>query len=409
MNKKELNFILQQGEGQYYNPSSLINSEVVNTLTEGCFFRALSSDHNGMFLESESAIKGASSGCETSFNANLMNFLNSSSGTMFILDSKNVINTENSYLFMPDLEIISCSCAKDSEIIYSGACNTSFGEQINSLDFDDLIKADIKTLVSTAISNYTNSLYCFFHIDNLIFFPNSKASCSVSLLLDTIVSNNSICDAFSLNACLATSDQLISKCLFITTFNSSGTDKVILTILNTSNMCDMCNNVQIYKTSDFVKESEAMNVSKYAFDSGQSEVFFVDASNNIGISTLEQNQILNFGSGFARMKYYCKKENAPVPKIRFTDILFYVVFRQNLEYLKLKAVKVGEKLTENQKKIIQFISKKPYVSARELSTLVGISSRKIEENIVKLKKKGLLKRVGPAKGGYWEIILSVNN
>jgi len=44
------------------------------------------------------------------------------------------------------------------------------------------------------------------------------------------------------------------------------------------------------------------------------------------------------------------------------------------------------------------------VSARELSILVGISSRKIEENIVKLKKKGLLKRVGPDKGGYWEII-----
>jgi len=34
MNKKELEFILQQGEGQFYNPSSLINSEVVNTLTE---------------------------------------------------------------------------------------------------------------------------------------------------------------------------------------------------------------------------------------------------------------------------------------------------------------------------------------------------------------------------------------
>ena len=284
MNKKELEFILQQGEGQFYNSSSLINSEVVNTLTEDCSFRALSSDHNGMFLESESAIKGASSGCETSFNANLINFLNSSSGTIFILDSKNVINIENSYLFMPDLEIISCLCSKDSEIICSGAYNISFEEQINSLDLDGLIKADIKALVSTAISNYTNSLYRFFHIDNLIFFPNSKASCSVSLLLDAIASNNSICDAFSLNACRATSDQLISKCLFITTFNSFGTDKVMLTILNTSNVCNMCNNVQIYKTSDFVKESEAMNVSEYAFYSELSETFFVDASDNINIS-----------------------------------------------------------------------------------------------------------------------------
>jgi len=39
-----------------------------------------------------------------------------------------------------------------------------------------------------------------------------------------------------------------------------------------------------------------------------------------------------------------------------------------------------------------------------LSETVGISSRKIEENIRKLKAQGVLKRIGPAKGGYWEII-----
>ncbi|HLD54793.1 MAG TPA: winged helix-turn-helix transcriptional regulator, partial [Candidatus Nanoarchaeia archaeon] len=65
--------------------------------------------------------------------------------------------------------------------------------------------------------------------------------------------------------------------------------------------------------------------------------------------------------------------------------------------------KVGEKVTENQNKIIQFILKNPEISAKELSSLVSISSRRIEENISKLKKKGLLKRIGPAKGGYWEV------
>ena len=381
MNRKELEFILQQGGGQYiefYNPSSLINSEVVNTLTEDCFFRALSSDHNGIFLESESAIKGASSGCETSFNANLMNFLNSSSGTMFILDSKNVINTENSYFFMPDLEIISCSCAKDPEIICSGACNTSFGEHINSLDFDDLIKADIKTLVSTAISNYTNSLYCFFHIADLIFFPNSKASCSVSLLLDTIASNNSICDAFSLNACRATSDQLISKCLFITTFNSFGTDKVILTILNTSNMCNMCNNVQIYKSFYFIKESEAMNISEYAFNSEQSETFFVDAPNNIDISAIAH------------------KERGL--RVRFeADDFFRIVFYRP------KSI-IPETTQKTTQKILETIKENPTVTRKELASIIGVSENGIKFHITNLKKKGLLKRVGPDKGGYWKVI-----
>jgi len=34
---------------------------------------------------------------------------------------------------------------------------------------------------------------------------------------------------------------------------------------------------------------------------------------------------------------------------------------------------------------------------------VGISERKIKENIRKLKEKGLLRRLGPARGGYGEV------
>jgi predicted HTH transcriptional regulator len=34
---------------------------------------------------------------------------------------------------------------------------------------------------------------------------------------------------------------------------------------------------------------------------------------------------------------------------------------------------------------------------------VGISLRKIKENILKLKAKGFLERIGPDKGGYWKV------
>ena len=66
--------------------------------------------------------------------------------------------------------------------------------------------------------------------------------------------------------------------------------------------------------------------------------------------------------------------------------------------------KVGEKLTQNQILILENIRLDNKISAVKLSEIVGISSRKIEENIKKLKQKGILKRVGSAKGGYWEII-----
>ncbi|DAB29087.1 MAG TPA: hypothetical protein CFH84_11435 [Sulfurimonas sp. UBA12504] len=44
------------------------------------------------------------------------------------------------------------------------------------------------------------------------------------------------------------------------------------------------------------------------------------------------------------------------------------------------------------------------ISAKDLSDIVGISSRKIEENIKKLKELGKLTRIGGAKGGHWEIV-----
>ena len=63
-----------------------------------------------------------------------------------------------------------------------------------------------------------------------------------------------------------------------------------------------------------------------------------------------------------------------------------------------------EKVTENQKKILNNISRNRFVTVKKLSKIVGISERKIKENISKLKQKKLLKRIGPAKGGQWEVV-----
>jgi len=66
--------------------------------------------------------------------------------------------------------------------------------------------------------------------------------------------------------------------------------------------------------------------------------------------------------------------------------------------------KVTEKVTENQGRILGAIEKDNCVTAKKLSVIIGISERKIKENIKKLKQKGLLERVGPDKGGYWKIM-----
>jgi ATP-dependent DNA helicase RecG len=68
--------------------------------------------------------------------------------------------------------------------------------------------------------------------------------------------------------------------------------------------------------------------------------------------------------------------------------------------------RVGEKLSLNQQKILDLLWEKPDMSAKKLALQLDISLRKTETNISRLKKLGLLRRVGPAKGGYWLVVKS---
>jgi len=65
--------------------------------------------------------------------------------------------------------------------------------------------------------------------------------------------------------------------------------------------------------------------------------------------------------------------------------------------------KVGDRLTENQVNILNLLKNNPQISAKQLALQVGISQRKIEENLAKLKSKGVIDRIGPAKGGRWVV------
>jgi Fic family protein len=59
-------------------------------------------------------------------------------------------------------------------------------------------------------------------------------------------------------------------------------------------------------------------------------------------------------------------------------------------------------LTENQMMIVQMMKDNSKVSAKLLAEEVGISVRKIEENIAKLKKLGVIERIGGTRG-HWEV------
>lgn len=62
-----------------------------------------------------------------------------------------------------------------------------------------------------------------------------------------------------------------------------------------------------------------------------------------------------------------------------------------------------EKLSPHQQKIIQLIAANPYITQQQLSQQVGISPKNIRLNMARLKSLGLLRRIGPDKGGHWVV------
>lgn len=112
-------------------------------------------------------------------------------------------------------------------------------------------------------------------------------------------------------------------------------------------------------------------------------------------------------SGFKRIRDSMNAAGLPFPKISSNEFFFIEFERPKHIGKKVPervTEKVPERVTENQRKIIEAISKNHNITIAELSQIVGISERKIKANIVKLKGKGLLRRVGPDKGGYWEVL-----
>ncbi len=103
------------------------------------------------------------------------------------------------------------------------------------------------------------------------------------------------------------------------------------------------------------------------------------------------------GTGINRIKEECKKQGNINFEIE-TNGFFIAKFK-----LKKVQENVGETVGKTVGEIIALIDENPEITREELSAKTGLTIRGVEWNLAKLKQKGLLKRIGPAKGGHWEI------
>lgn len=66
--------------------------------------------------------------------------------------------------------------------------------------------------------------------------------------------------------------------------------------------------------------------------------------------------------------------------------------------------RVNGKVNGKQKLIISAIYNNPYITQIELAKTLGISVVHVNKNMKKLQEQGVIRRVGPDKGGHWEVI-----
>ena len=67
-------------------------------------------------------------------------------------------------------------------------------------------------------------------------------------------------------------------------------------------------------------------------------------------------------------------------------------------------VKSRVKIMSSAERIIAYLMANPEASAHELSIVVNLSVKGVEKNLRTLKASNRLRRVGPDKGGHWEVI-----
>ena len=65
---------------------------------------------------------------------------------------------------------------------------------------------------------------------------------------------------------------------------------------------------------------------------------------------------------------------------------------------------IVENLSAMRGNIVKIIWKNPRATAQSISKEVGIAPRNVQEHLKYLQKAGILRRIGPDKGGHWEVL-----
>lgn len=124
--------------------------------------------------------------------------------------------------------------------------------------------------------------------------------------------------------------------------------------------------------------------------------------NNVANTFFRAGQIEAWGRGIQRIFDACHEAGAPEPRIEYEPGDLWIEFLFPPEYLAVIPATSGERKMSG--KIVQLMLAKPDITTPELAQQLNRTERTIERLINQLKTAEIVRRIGPAKGGHWEVM-----
>ncbi len=110
--------------------------------------------------------------------------------------------------------------------------------------------------------------------------------------------------------------------------------------------------------------------------------------------------IESWGRGIELILEECRAAKVPDPKLRYEADGLWVEFAFRPGSVK-SSVKGSVK---SSVKITGLLKATPQISARQIAERLGLTLRAVEKQLANLKADGAIKRIGPARGGHWEVV-----
>ena len=147
----------------------------------------------------------------------------------------------------------------------------------------------------------------------------------------------------------------------------------------------------------------------------------------------EYKLVKEFGEGVDRMFREMAEVGSPAPEYKQVEFMVKVKLNSALredsekkgaQEITQKNVQPGEStgvvatgnvnngvkstqksIQKSTQRIIALMKDNPYITTQEIADQIGIIRRGVAKHIKKLQEKGIIRRVGPDKGGHWEVIV----